>query len=193
MNNNIIIKGMASIFPTGITWAERYMEVTGKATAVFVVGSALGEMFMPAFTGFLFEAKEPMWLLYIMLGGALIADIVYIIMQNLASNSGTRRRYTKIGAYRPTGTATGFTDDEDGDELEMDSVPLSIDDDQPLISRRRQRRNRKLDFDTTSGKRRVTFDLTDDAKALLGNRSPPKAKSPRSILKTARDEVSEVV
>ena len=49
--------GLASIFPTGITWAERYMHITGKATAVFVVGSALGEMAMPALTGFLFQVN----------------------------------------------------------------------------------------------------------------------------------------
>ena len=82
--------GMASIFPTGITWAERYMHVTGKFTSVFVVGSALGEMLMPALAGFLFEAKGPMWLLYILLAASVFSIIIYIIMQNLATNMGER-------------------------------------------------------------------------------------------------------
>ncbi|ELU06808.1 hypothetical protein CAPTEDRAFT_82130, partial [Capitella teleta] len=77
--------GLASIFPTGITWAERYMQVTGKSTAVFVVGSALGEMLLPLVTGFLFQNKGPMWLMYLMMGCAFLSMIVYIIMQNLAS------------------------------------------------------------------------------------------------------------
>ncbi|CAE1257844.1 NAGLT1 [Acanthosepion pharaonis] len=36
--------GLSSIFPTGMSWAEHYMTVTGKATAVLIMGSALGEM-----------------------------------------------------------------------------------------------------------------------------------------------------
>ena len=82
--------GMASIFPTGITWAERYMHVGSKAAAVFVVGSALGEMALPALTGLLFGSKGPMWLIYIMLGCALTSMVIYILLQNLASGKGER-------------------------------------------------------------------------------------------------------
>ena len=28
--------GMPSVFPTGITWAETYIQITGKAAAVFL-------------------------------------------------------------------------------------------------------------------------------------------------------------
>lgn len=109
--------GMASIFPTGITWAERYMLVTGKATSVLVVGSALGAMIVPAMTGYLFETKGPMWLLYIMLGAGLLAAILYIIMQNLASNKG--ERYEKLSHWlRSAGTDSG----NEEQELEMDSL-----------------------------------------------------------------------
>ena len=109
--------GMASIFPTGITWAERYMRMTGKATSVLVVGSALGEMFMPALTGYLFETKGPMWLLYIMLGAGLLSAVLYIIMQNLASNKG--ERYEKLTQWLGSSSTDSGTEDQD---MEMDSL-----------------------------------------------------------------------
>ena len=105
--------GLSSVFPTGITWAERYMHVTGKATAVFVVGSALGEMAMPALVGWLFEVKNPMWLVKILLACALLSVVLYIFMQNLASNMGDRyQRLPRISLH-------------DGVELEMDPLPIS--------------------------------------------------------------------
>jgi FHS family Na+ dependent glucose MFS transporter 1 len=111
--------GMASIFPTGITWAERYMHVTGKATAVFVGGSALGEMLMPALSGFLFEAKGPMWLLYILLGASIFSIVIYIIMQNLATNMG--ERYDRL---RNIPEALRYSADSRylDDDLEMNSL-----------------------------------------------------------------------
>ena len=112
--------GMASIFPTGITWAERYMRVTGKAAAVFVVGSALGEMALPALTGFLFQSNGPMWLLYIMLGTGIASAVLYIIMQNLATNKG--ERYERLS--RRSSSMNGITADGDMDDIEgeMESV-----------------------------------------------------------------------
>ena len=105
--------GLSSVFPTGITWAERYMHVTGKATAVFVVGSALGEMAMPALVGWLFEVKNPMWLIKILLGCALLSVVLYIFMQNLASNMGDRyQRLPRISLH-------------EGMDMEMDSLPIS--------------------------------------------------------------------
>jgi FHS family Na+ dependent glucose MFS transporter 1 len=109
--------GMASIFPTGITWAERYLRVTGKAASVFVVGSALGEMAIPALVGFLFNSKSPKWLLYIVLAGTIASTIVYIIMQNLASNMG--ERYQKL-----MNGIDNMSIELGGNELEMDDVPL---------------------------------------------------------------------
>ena len=109
--------GMASIFPTGITWAERYMHMTGKATSVLVVGSSLGEMAMPALTGYLFETKGPMWLLYVMFGAGLLSTVLYIIMQNLASNKG--ERYEKLAQW--LGSSSTDSGNEEPD-IEMDSL-----------------------------------------------------------------------
>ncbi|XP_021924105.1 uncharacterized protein LOC110831913 isoform X2 [Zootermopsis nevadensis] len=39
--------GLASVFPTGILWIERYIHVSNKVAAAFVVGASLGEMVCP--------------------------------------------------------------------------------------------------------------------------------------------------
>lgn len=85
--------GLSSIFPTGISWVERYMKVTGKATAVFVVGSALGEMVVPLLTAFLF-AKKPIYLMYTLLVASFLSVVVYIVMLNQACSVG--ERYGKL-------------------------------------------------------------------------------------------------
>lgn len=83
--------GLSSIFPTGMSWAEHYMTVTGKATAVLIMGSALGEMVIPAVTGFFMVKKQKMVLMYVMFALSLLSCLCFIIMQNLASNQ--RRKY----------------------------------------------------------------------------------------------------
>jgi hypothetical protein len=39
--------GLASIFPTGILWIERYIHVSNKVAAAFVTGASLGEIVCP--------------------------------------------------------------------------------------------------------------------------------------------------
>jgi len=51
--------GMASIFPTMISWAERRMTLTGQVTSLFFVGSSLGGMSIPWLIGQLFEPVGP--------------------------------------------------------------------------------------------------------------------------------------
>ncbi|KAI0238738.1 Sodium-dependent glucose transporter 1 [Lamellibrachia satsuma] len=102
---------MASIFPTGITWAERYIKIGGKTAAMFVAGSALGEMTVPALVGFLFKVKGPMWLMYILLAGAVFTVFLFVVMQNLAANRG--ERYHSVPTSLPD------------DTLEMESLLVS--------------------------------------------------------------------
>ena len=131
---------MASIFPSGISWAETYMQLTGKSTAVLVVGSALGEMSLPALTGFLFQLKSPMFLMYVMLAGAIMCIVVYIIMQNLASNKG--ERYQRVST---ASQSKRFLNNEDDTDLEMDAIGIELD-----LSE---------NGSTTGLKKRVTFNL----------------------------------
>lgn len=50
---------MASIFPTMISFAERYMTITGQITSLFLAGSSLGSMTLPWLIGQLFEPVGP--------------------------------------------------------------------------------------------------------------------------------------
>ena len=141
--------GLASIFPTGVTWAERYMEVTGKAASIFIVGSALGEMAIPALTGYFLEHNSFMWLLYILLGCSIISAVLYIIMQNLASSVG--EKYGKPGFLEL---------DSNPDHLEMNSL---LDDE----------REREPDHNrnTNPPKKKVTFRLTNEKSSKRGRSS----------------------
>ena len=51
--------GLASIFPTLMSLAERRMTVTGKVTGWFLIGSSAGGMFLPWLIGQLFEPVGP--------------------------------------------------------------------------------------------------------------------------------------
>jgi FHS family Na+ dependent glucose MFS transporter 1 len=51
--------GLASVFPTLVSLAERRMTVTGKVTGWFLVGSSAGSMTLPLLIGQLFESVGP--------------------------------------------------------------------------------------------------------------------------------------
>ena len=90
---------MASIFPTGITWAEQYITVTGKAAMVLVVGGATGEMLCPFIAGQLIEA-DPMYLMYFAIACACISIVNYLLLVCLARSKGKRLQngnVTEIG------------------------------------------------------------------------------------------------
>ena len=84
---------MASIFPTGITWAEQYVTVTGKAAMVFVVGAATGEMLWPFIAGQFIEAN-PMYLMYFALGSACGSILNYVLLDFVARTKGKRLKKT---------------------------------------------------------------------------------------------------
>ncbi|XP_050407953.1 sodium-dependent glucose transporter 1A [Patella vulgata] len=101
--------GMSSIFPTGISWADHYSPLTGKATAVLIVGSALGEMLIPVITGYFYVNESQMVLMYMMLAMSIVSVIIYIIMQRVASN-----KRTEIS------TRNGFLPLKDDDDVPLD-------------------------------------------------------------------------
>lgn len=77
--------GLSSVFPTSVTWIEQYFKITGKSTAVFVTGSAMGQMVLPVATGYLYENYEKQYLMYIVAALGVLMVVLYIIMQCLAS------------------------------------------------------------------------------------------------------------
>ncbi|KAL3841363.1 hypothetical protein ACJMK2_019521 [Sinanodonta woodiana] len=76
--------GMSSVFPAGISWAESRMHLTGKATAVFIVGSALGEMVIPATTGYLYDNYDYIKLMQVMLSLSIFSTVIFTILQCVA-------------------------------------------------------------------------------------------------------------
>ncbi|MFT7802931.1 monocarboxylate transporter 10 [Arapaima gigas] len=77
---------MATTFPSGISWVEQYIRVTGHSAAMFVVGSALGEMVLPALVGFLLgKVQELPVLMYLSLATAIITSIIFPIMYKIAT------------------------------------------------------------------------------------------------------------
>lgn len=137
--------GMASIFPTGISWVERYMQVTGKAASVFVVGSALGEMAIPALVGLLFETSGEISLMYVMLACSSVSIFVYVVMQNLACGAG--ERYSRLA------------------EIDEDLLPLRADDDDggSVDAATRDDAASNGHDAAADRKKKVTFDLNSGA------------------------------
>ena len=80
---------MASIFPTGISWAEQYITVTGRAAMVLVVGSATGAMVLPVFIGQLL-ASDPMSLMYFLVTSGCISITNFGILLLVARTRGKR-------------------------------------------------------------------------------------------------------
>ncbi|XP_035686634.1 sodium-dependent glucose transporter 1-like [Branchiostoma floridae] len=105
---------ISTIFPSAISWAERYIHVTGKAAAVFVVGASFGEMFMPLMVGYMFE-RNPMWLMYFALGGSVIANVLFVALQWLVSSRGEKY------ALPPP----NFLWTEDDDDVKMDVIEMA--------------------------------------------------------------------
>ncbi|XP_006984362.3 sodium-dependent glucose transporter 1C isoform X1 [Peromyscus maniculatus bairdii] len=77
---------MAATFPSGISWIEQYTTLTGKSTAFFVVGAALGEMAIPAVIGIL-QGHYPDLpvVLYTGLGSAVFTAVLFPVMYKLAT------------------------------------------------------------------------------------------------------------
>ncbi|CAH1225952.1 MFSD4B [Branchiostoma lanceolatum] len=105
---------ISTIFPSAISWAERYIHVTGKAAAVFVVGASFGEMFMPLLVGYMFE-RSPMWLMYFSLGGSVAANVLFVALQWLVSSRGEKY------ALPPP----NFLWTEDDDDMKMDVIEMA--------------------------------------------------------------------
>jgi Ca2+/H+ antiporter len=66
---------------------EQYFKITGKSTAVFVTGSAIGQMVFPVVTGYFYQNYNKQYLMYIILCLSIVTVILYIIMQCLASKT----------------------------------------------------------------------------------------------------------
>ncbi|XP_060947286.1 sodium-dependent glucose transporter 1 [Limanda limanda] len=120
---------MSTIFPSGISWMEQYTTVTGNTAAVFVVGSALGEMVLPALVGFLGKFYHYPLLMYLSLITATFTSILFPVMYKLASapNGQSRKPRSKgrpeadDSEFRQALLDSGANDEEEEEEPDMEA------------------------------------------------------------------------
>jgi FHS family Na+ dependent glucose MFS transporter 1 len=76
--------GMASVFPTVLTLAERRVPITGKVTSAFFVGGSIGAMTLPWLMGQLFSAISPTATMLAILVDLFIALLTLGLLLRLA-------------------------------------------------------------------------------------------------------------
>lgn len=107
--------GMSSVFPAGISWAEKYFRVTGKSTAVFVIGSAAGQMIVPSVIGYFYENFSAMVLMYASLALCVTSTVIFITMQCVAVKMNRQVTVKNRDGFLPL-------EDEEDETVEMDLV-----------------------------------------------------------------------
>ena len=71
---------VASLFPTTVSLVERRVDISGRVTSRFVIGSALGAMIPPWLVGQLFDTLGPGSMIYSVLVSLLAAIVVYVLL-----------------------------------------------------------------------------------------------------------------
>lgn len=90
---------MASAFPVMLSFAGRWMRITGKVTSVFLVGASLGGMSMPWLTGQLFETVGPRVVLWVTTANTAAALAVLIALVVYVSRSAAREKLGQPGGW----------------------------------------------------------------------------------------------
>jgi FHS family Na+ dependent glucose MFS transporter 1 len=84
---------MASIFPTMISLAERYMTITGQVTSLFLAGSSIGSMTLPWLIGQLFEPVGP-WVTMAVISASLVLELaLYLLIRTYVARRNAQPAY----------------------------------------------------------------------------------------------------
>ncbi|XP_013406115.1 sodium-dependent glucose transporter 1-like [Lingula anatina] len=81
---------LAPVFPSGVSWANRYLDMSGIAVAIVLLGASGGGFVYQWITGALFDAIGPNALMYVMTGDGLLLAQSYVTLQIIASRQGDR-------------------------------------------------------------------------------------------------------
>ena len=76
--------GMGSFFGASMSWADKYLNVSGKTGSVFITGSWVGLLALPALTGYLFDNVSPFCYIYACLGDAIGLTMVTFVAMAMA-------------------------------------------------------------------------------------------------------------
>ena len=70
---------MGFFFGASMSWADKYLNVSGKRGSVFITGSWFGLFTLPALTGYLFDNVGPFCYIYALFGDAIALTLVTFI------------------------------------------------------------------------------------------------------------------
>ena len=84
---------MSSLFPNGIKWLKGYINMTGIAVTILIVGSSLGTIIVPPAVSYLFDAKllGPVALMYAMLAISALSTLIFVYVLWVAAETGQER------------------------------------------------------------------------------------------------------
>ena len=139
--------GMSSVLPSVIAWTENYFTSTGKATAVFVMGSVVGEMFMPILTTYLFTVQDEMVLMRMALALSAILLVLFLVMSCYAVKNGQTFSVRDRNGFLPL-----QAEDERDENMEMDLIEFDA------SQTRKRKSKRKADAEYKS----LISDLEED-------------------------------
>ena len=114
---------IASMFPTAISWAEQYIEITGKRAAVFVVGASFGEMVVPLVTGRLFTVYKPSFFIYCTFASTVTATLLFVMLVWRA-NPSRIQKWIQCQFYWKLKQTTDIVDKRDASEMETLTTDL---------------------------------------------------------------------
>lgn len=80
VSSSILGAGYATIMPSTFTWANSFLEVTGKFSSFYWSGFFVGFMVVPAITGYLLNEIHAMWFPYCMLICSIGMAITFVIL-----------------------------------------------------------------------------------------------------------------
>ena len=80
---------LASIYPSGVSWAGKYITITEKATMIVVIGALTGEIVCPMLVG-QFIDSDPMYLMYFILLASILSILNYFAFSVLSNSKGKK-------------------------------------------------------------------------------------------------------
>lgn len=90
--------GMASFFASAVGWVDNYIAVTNKMIAIFTVGAAIGQMFIPFIISYFMEIL-PKVLIYVVPVSCILAIIVAFVLYMILRR--TERRVISENSPNP--------------------------------------------------------------------------------------------
>lgn len=107
--------GCGSFFGASMSWADKYMNVSGKIGSVFITGSWFGLLTIPAITGYLFDNVSPFCYIYACFGDSV--GIAVVTLSSMALVLRYQKYLRNVRALNESFEIPG--EDKDSSEFEL--------------------------------------------------------------------------